>query len=96
MTHIMYYITNYDHVFSSGQWKVPIITGNRPPPSAGFSIKSLPRNRGVMFGGIGIDETGFRCVNDLFLLSFSQNTIVSCCILILCCLSLLNRLLIST
>ena len=66
------------HVFSSGQWKVPIITGNRPPPCARFGIHTLPGNRGVMFGGIIIDKTGFRHVNDLFLLSFSQNTIVSC------------------
>ena len=74
MTHIMYYII----MISSGQWKVPIIKGNRPPPCAGFSINTLPGNRGVIFGGSTIDETGFHRVNHLFLLSFSQNTIVSC------------------
>ena len=76
--YIMYYfiIINY-HVFSSGQWKVPIITGDRPPPSAGFSIKSLPGNKGVMFGGVTRTETGITRLNDLFLLSFSENTIVS-------------------
>ena len=64
--------------FSSGQWKVPIITGNRPPPCADFTINTLPGNKGVMFGGFTIDETALRRVNDIFLLSFSQNTIVSC------------------
>ena len=77
MTHIMYYIIRY-HVFSLGQWKVPIITGNRPPPCAGFSIHTLPGNRAVIFGGATIDETGIHRVNDLFMLSFSQNAIVSC------------------
>ena len=77
MTHIIYYIIIYC-VLSSGQWKVPIITGNRPPPSSSFSIDTLPGNKGVMFGGFTIDETGFHRVNDLFVLSFSQNIIVSC------------------
>ena len=61
-----------------GQWQVPIVTGNRPPPCAGFSIHALPSNIGVMFGGGTIDETGFHRVNNLYLLSFSQNAIVSC------------------
>ena len=77
MTHIIYYMIMIS-VFSSGQWKVPIITGNCPPPCSGFSIHTLPGNGGVMFGGVAIDETGFRRVNDVFLLSFSENTIVSC------------------
>ena len=64
--------------FSSGQWKVPIITGNRPPPCAAFSIDTLPGNSGVIFGGVTNDETGLHRVSDVFLLSFSQNTIVSC------------------
>ena len=62
----------------SGQWKVPIITGNFPPPCSRFSINTLSGSGGVIFGGFTIDETGFRRINDLFLLSFSQNTIVSC------------------
>ena len=65
------------HVFSSGQWKVPIITGNRPPPCVDFTINTLPDNKSVMFGGFTIDTTGYCRVNDLFLLSFSQTTIVS-------------------
>ena len=76
MIHIMYYIIMIN-VFSSGQWKVPIITGNRPSPCSGFSINTLPGNRSVIFGGYTFDETRFRRVNDLFLLSFSQNAIVS-------------------
>ena len=77
MNHIMYYIIMISCI-SSGQWKVPIITGNRPPPCSRFSIHTLPGNSGVMFGGGIIGETRFHRVNDLFLLSFSQNAIVSC------------------
>ena len=53
-------------------------TGNCAPPCAAFSINTLPDNKSVMFGGFTIDGTEFRRVNDLFLLSFSQNSIVSC------------------
>ena len=77
MTHIMHYIIMISYI-SSGQWKVPIITGYRPPPCAGFSIHTLPGNRSVMFGGRAFGENRFCSVNNLFLLSFSQNTIVSC------------------
>ena len=78
MTHIVYYIIMISCIYYSGQWKVPIITGNRPPPCSRFSINTRTGNNGVMFGGSTIDDTGFRRVNDIFLLSFSQNTIVSC------------------
>ena len=65
---------------SSGEWKSPRITGDRPPTAcAYFSINSLPENKGIMFGGLTINETGvFNRVNDLFLLSFPQDVVVSC------------------
>ena len=78
--HDSHYVLHHNDIkyFLSGRWKVPVITGNRPPPCSDFSIDTLPGNRSVMFGGCTIDETGVRLVNDSFLLSFSQNTIVSC------------------
>ena len=77
MTNIMYYIIIILPI-SSGQWIVPIITGNRPQPFSHFSINTLPGNKSVIFGGGTVDETGFHRVNDLFFLSFSENGIVSC------------------
>ena len=64
-------------IFSLGQWIVPLITGTRPPPCAEFIMHRFSDNKGVMFGGYSIDETGLHRVNDLFIFSCTQNTIVS-------------------
>lgn len=34
-----------------GQWSVPIISGQCPPPCRDFTLNELPHNRGIMFGG---------------------------------------------
>ena len=44
------------HVFPSGEWTVPVVTDTRPPPCADYTLNSLPGNRGVMFGGMTINE----------------------------------------
>ena len=64
-------------MFPSGHWEVPVITGNPPPPCTYFSSNTLSSNRGVMFGGTVVDESGKHRVNDLFLFSCFQNTVVS-------------------
>ena len=75
MTHMVYY---FIMIFSLGQWEIPIVTSTRPPPCAYFTSNTLPGNRGVMFGGIVVDETGKHRVNDLFLFTCLRDTIVSC------------------
>ena len=40
------------HVFSSGQWEAPIITGNRPPPCSDFTINTIPGNGSLIFGDL--------------------------------------------
>ena len=72
-------------MYCLGQWKTPIITGDRPPPCAYFSIDALPDNRGIIFGGVTIKlgTDVFNRVNDLFLLSFPQDVIVSCLVLLI-------------
>ena len=65
------------HVYSLGKWKIPVITGTRPPACSDFTINTLPGNRGVIFGGYTIDETGENLVDDLFMFTCSLNTIVS-------------------
>ena len=69
-------------MFSSGQWIVPVITGTRPPPCNKTILHALPGNRGVMFEGATIDETDKHIANDVFLLTYSQDTIVSCIVLL--------------
>lgn len=60
---------------SPGQWKLPVITGNRPPPCAYFTIHTVPGNKGVMFGGIVYDDIGVRRTNDLHIFTI-DNTII--------------------
>ena len=68
----------YNLHLSSGQWEVPVITGTRPPPLTHFSLNTLPGNRGVIFGGTTVDETGKHRVNDLYSFSCSRDAIVRC------------------
>ena len=77
--HDSHYVLHHNDiiVFSSGQWIVPVITGIRPPPCAGFIVHTLHNNKGVMFGGTTIDETGIHSVDDLYTFSCTHNTIVS-------------------
>ena len=39
----------------AGQWKIPVITGDCPPPYTYSTVILLSGNRGVMFGGRAID-----------------------------------------
>ena len=81
MTHIitLYYIIMISCI-SSGQWKIPVITGTHLRPCGFFTLNTLPGNRprGVVFRGTTVDETGKHRVNDLFLFTCFQDTIVSC------------------
>ena len=75
--HDSYYIVIISCI-SSGQWIVPVITGTRSPPLAYSTINTLPGNRGVMFGGVTINERNcYYRINDLYLFHYSRNTIVS-------------------
>ena len=81
-------------MFPSGHWEVPVITGNPPPPCTYFSSNALPSNRGVMFGGTVVNESGKHRVNDLFLFTCFQDTVVSIKNLINYFVLLINELLI--
>ena len=46
-------------------------------PSTGFSINILPGNRAIVFGGITVIDQKFHRSNDIFIVSFTNNTVVS-------------------
>ena len=47
------YKYNFKNICISGQWIVPDVIGEGPPPCHGFTLTPLPRsNRAVFFGGI--------------------------------------------
>ena len=71
-----------------GQWNVPIVSGQCPPPCDTFSLNQLPHNRGILFGGIrntcADDVYGESyedlCYNDIYIIALVKNTVVSTCI----------------
>ena len=47
------------------------------PPSCFFSINVLPGNRAILFGGITIVDQEIHRSNDIFIVFFTNNTVVS-------------------
>ena len=69
----MYYTSNnYNIILFIGKWSVPIISGQRPPPCAYFTLNKLPHNRGIMFGGDG----GGTTYNDVYIIELTSDTVV--------------------
>ena len=59
----------------------PLITGDRPPPMAGFTINVLPNNRmkAIIFGGRIVTESNkSQLSNDIYYMTLADNTVVSC------------------
>ncbi len=79
----LYTISTVIIIITTGQWVSPLITGDRPPPMAGFTIKVLPNNRmkAIIFGG-EIAETPesskYQLSNDIYYMTLADNTVVSC------------------
>jgi len=63
-----------------------MITGSHPSQCFDFTINAVPGNRAVMYGWITFDETDVHCLDDLFLLTYSQGAIVSCTVLLFMCI----------
>ena len=59
----LYIKYNFINVCISGQWIIPEINGERPPPCSSFTLTSLPNNRALLFGGNGTVNTVYiaRC-----------------------------------
>ena len=66
-------------MFPIAHWTVPTVTGTRPPPLAGFTVNPLPGiNRAVIFGGMVVDDTGgFYRTNDVYLVTYTKDVVVS-------------------
>jgi hypothetical protein len=50
-------------------WLSPILTGERPPPSDGFTFTSIDDHRAVLFGGILHDR---RYINYVYVIDFRK------------------------
>ena len=73
-------------ITTTGQWVSPLITGDRPPPMARFTINVLSNNRmyAIIFGGVIVTESNKNhCSNDIYYMTLADNTVVSSDIIII-------------
>ena len=65
-------------MFPIANWTVPTVTGTRPPPLEGFTVNPLPgTNIAVIFGGLVVDDTRAYYTNDVYLVTYTKNLVVS-------------------
>lgn len=56
-------------------WLSPTLSGDRPPPSDGFTFTSIDNHRAVLFGGILHDR---RYINDVYVIDFRKMVKLLC------------------
>ena len=55
-----------------------MVTGTTPQPLVRFTVNVLPEvNKAIMFGGVVLDDTGLHRTNDVYLITYSENLVVS-------------------
>ena len=64
---------NFITVCISGQWIIPDISGECPPPCYCFTLTSLPNNRALLFGGYTPDGA----VNTVYIAQCTKTAVVS-------------------
>ena len=65
-------------MFRIANWTVPTVTGTRPLPLAWFTVNPLPEtNRAVIFGGAVVDDTVVHPTNDVYLVTYTKDVVVS-------------------
>ena len=65
-------------MFPIAHWIVPTVTGTRPPPLAYFTLNTLSGiNGAVIFGGAVVDDTEIYLTNDVYLVAYTNDLVVS-------------------
>ena len=66
---------NVDLLFL-GEWIIPTVTGDRPPPIQYFTLTSVTNNTAVLFGG-DCDTFYYAKSNDVYIINFTMTSVVS-------------------
>ena len=69
----LYIKYNFITVCISGQWIIPEISGECPPPCSSFTLTLLPNNRALLFGG----DTPSGPVNTVYIAHCTKTAVVS-------------------
>ena len=65
-------------MFPIANWTVPTVTGTSPPPLGWFTVNPLPgTDRAVIFGGLVVDDTRVYRTNDVYLIKYTNDLVVS-------------------
>ena len=56
-----------------GEWIIPTVTGDRPPPIDAFTFTSVTNNTAVLFGGV--TTNGFS--SNVYIINFTKTSVVS-------------------
>ena len=59
----------------SGAWSRPKVTGEIPPPSAGFTLTKISENTALFYGGFN-PESGL-CIKDAYVAELGKEAVVS-------------------
>ena len=57
-----------------GEWIIPTVTGDRPPPIRSFTLTSVTSNTAVLFGGY---DTTNGDSNNVYIINFTKTSVVS-------------------
>ena len=57
-----------------GEWITPKVTGERPPPCAGFSLTQISETSALFYGGLNPDNG--ECTPDVYIVEMTRGSVV--------------------
>lgn len=72
--HCTYFL--YDvYIYYIGSWVTPTITGDKPPPSAGFTLTQISPNTAIFIGGV--NPFTQECIDEVYKVELKADSVVS-------------------
>ena len=62
-------------IYTSGEWSTPSVTGEVPPPCAGFTLTKISHTSALLYGGYN-PQSG-TCIRDCYIMQVTRDGIVS-------------------
>ena len=62
-------------IYTSGEWSTPSVTGESPPPCAGFTLTKISHISALLYGGYN-PQSG-TCIKDCYIMQVTHDGIVS-------------------
>ena len=62
-------------IYTAGKWSTPSVTGELPPPCAGFTLTKISHTSALLYGGYN-PQNG-TCIRDCYITQVTHDVIVS-------------------